>query len=105
MLPSDISLQRREELLERIAQKIVDLRLTPVAIVMLESSKPVSFVGSQLMVFLQPIVTAVFAFRQYEEIAALMEERSNIELLIQKIEYLEEARTNGKRQDNKNLGH
>ncbi|MEO0081326.1 MAG: hypothetical protein ABIL25_03405 [candidate division WOR-3 bacterium] len=105
MFASDIPLERREELLDRIARKIVDLRLTPVAIVMLESSKPVSFVGSQVMVFLQPIITAVFPFRQYDEIAALLEERSNIELLIRKIELLEDARPHGKGKDNKNPGN
>lgn len=105
MFASDIPVERREELLGRIAQKVVDLRLTPVAIVMLESSKPVSFVGSQVMVFLQPIVTSVFPFRQYDEVAALLEERSNVELLIQKIEQLEDARPHGKRKDNKNSGN
>jgi hypothetical protein len=105
MFASDIPLERREELLGKIARKIVDMRLTPVAVVMLESSKPVSFVGSQLMVFLQPIVTAVFPFRQYDEITALMEERSNVELLIQKIEQLEDSRPHGKRKDNKNPGN
>ena len=105
MFASDVPLARREELLGRIEQKVVDLKLTPVAIVILESSKPVSFVGSQMMVFLQPIVTAVFPFHQYDEIAALMEERSNVELLIRKIEELEDSRPHGKKQDNKNPGN
>jgi len=90
--------------MEKIARKIVDMRLSPVAVVTLESSKPVSFIGSQLMLFLQPIVTAVFPFRQYDEVVALMEERSNIELLIRKIEQLEDSRGHGKGKDNKNTG-
>lgn len=105
MFASDIPPERREELMGKIAERIVRMRLTPVAIVMLESSKPVSFIGSQLMVFLQPIITSVFPFRQYDEIAALMEERSNIELLIRKIEQLEDSRPHGKREDNKNSGN
>jgi len=92
MFASDISTERREEILTKIAQKVVDLRLTPVAIVVLESSKPISFVGSQLMVFFQPIVTAVFPFHQYDEVAALLEDRTNVEALIQKIEKLEDSR-------------
>ncbi|MBN2537244.1 hypothetical protein JXB37_03095, partial [candidate division WOR-3 bacterium] len=63
MFASDVPAERRDELFDKLAGRIVDLRLTPVAIVMLESGKPVSFVGSQLMVFLQPIITAVFPFR------------------------------------------
>jgi len=96
MFASDVSVQRRDEILTRIAQKIVDLRLTPVAVVMLESGKPLSFVGSQLMVFFQPVVTALFPFHQYDEVAALLEERSNVESLIQTIEKLEDARRDRK---------
>ena len=96
MFASDISVERREEILNKIAQKVVDMRLTPVAIVMLESSKPLSFVGSQLMVFFQPIVTSLFPFRQYDEAAALLEERSNVEALIQTIERLEDEPRNKK---------
>jgi hypothetical protein len=96
MFASDISVERREEILTKIAQKVVDLRLSPVAIVMLESSKPLSFVGSQLMVFFQPIVTSLFPFRQYDEVAALLEERANVEALIQKIEKLEDGRSDRK---------
>lgn len=92
MFSTDISPERRNEILTKIARKTVELRLTPIAIVLLESTKPLSFVGSQLMVFFQPIITALFPFHQYEEIAALLEERSNIELLIQTIEQLEEER-------------
>ncbi len=105
MFASDISEDRREELFTKMARKIVELRLTPVAVVMLESSKPVSFVGSQLMVFLQPIFTAVFPFRQYDEIAALMEERSNVELFIRRIEQLEDERRHGKGKDNTDSGN
>jgi len=96
MFASDISVERREEILSKIAQKVVDLKLAPVAIVMLESSKPLSFVGSQLMVFLQPVVTSIFPFHQYDEVAALLEDRANVEALIQRIEKLEDGRRDRK---------
>lgn len=101
MFASDISVERREEILTKIAQKVVDLKLTPVAIVMLESSKPLSFVGSQLMVFFQPIITSLFPFHQYDELAALLEERTNVESLIQTIERLEDEPRNKKPRDHK----
>lgn len=87
-----VSNERRDEIFQKIAQKVVDLRLTPVAIVLLESSKPISFVGSQLMVFFQPIYAAVFPARPYNEIAVLLEDRANIELLIRTIEKLEDEK-------------
>jgi hypothetical protein len=105
MFASDIPAARRDEILNKIAKKTVDLRLTPIAVVMLEANKPLSFVGSQLMVFLQPIVTSLFPFHMYDEVAALMEDRANIELLIQAIERTEDARRHGQEQDNPNPGH
>ncbi len=96
MLASDVSTERRDELFTKMAQKIIDLRLAQVAIVMLESSKPVSFVGSQAMVFIGPIFTAIFPFQVYDEIAALMEDRGNVELFIRKIEQMEEEQRHGK---------
>lgn len=99
MFASDISVSRRTELLTGIAERTVRMRLTPVAIVMLEAAKPLSFVGSQLLVFFQPIVSAVLPFHSYDEVAALLEDRSNIEALIQIIEKLEEERQNGQGKD------
>jgi hypothetical protein len=92
MFASDVTAERKAELFGRVAQKIVDLRLTPVAVVTLESVKPLSFVGSQLMVFFQPIYSAVFPFKQYDEFAALLEDRANIEEFIQLVEKLEDDR-------------
>ena len=105
MLASEVSPERNQEIISRIAGKVVDLKLSPVAIVMLESTKPISFVGSQLMVFLQPIVTAVFPLRMYDEVAALLEDRDNVEALIQTIERLEDERRHGKREDKPNPRH
>ena len=104
MFASDIPVERRDELFDKMAKKIVELRLTPVAVVMLESSKPVTYLGSQLMVFMQPIVTAVFPFRTYDEVAALLEDRANVELFIRRIEALEDEKRHGKGKDNKNSG-
>jgi len=105
MFSSDIPPERKEEILGKLAQRVVDMRLTPLAIVALESGKPLSFVGSQLMVFFQPVFTSIFPFHQYDEVAALLEERPNLEALIQRIEQLEDERRYAKGQDNTNPGN
>lgn len=92
MFASDVTPERKAELLGKVARRIVDMRLTPVAIVTLESVKPLTFIGSQLMIFFQPIFSAVFPFKQYEEFAALLDDRSNVEGFIQLIEKLEDER-------------
>ena len=88
----EVTKERRDEIFRRIAEKVVEMKLTPVAIVMLESSKPISFVGSQLMVFFQPIYSAIFPARPYNEITTLLEDRANLELLIKEIEKVEEEK-------------
>ena len=93
----DVTDERKKFLINKIAQKAVDYRLAPVAIVLLESSKPISFLGNQFMIFMQPFYRAIFAHREYEEIAAMLEDRSNIEALICEIERLEEERHEARR--------
>ena len=104
MFASDIPLERQEKLLEDIAQRIIKFKLSTIAIVFLESMKPLSFVGSQLMIFAQPIFHTLFPITTYDEIAALLEERSNVERLIQKIEKLEEE-SDRKRENKKDISH
>lgn len=93
----EVSEERKKFLINKIAQKVIDYRLSPVAIVFLESSKPLSFLGNQFMIFMQPFYRALFSFREYEEIAAMLEDRNNIEALICEIERLEEERDENKR--------
>lgn len=96
--------ERKKFLINRIAQKVVDYRLAPVAIVFLESSKPISFLGNQFLIFMQPFYRALFSYREYEEVTAMLEDRNNIELVIREIERLEEERHEPKKAD-KNSRH
>ncbi len=93
----EVSEERKKFLINKIAQRVIDLRLTTLAIVFLESSKPLTFLGNQLMIFLEPFYRAFFTYQEYEEIAAMLEDRNNIELLICEIERLEEERNESKR--------
>ena len=100
----EVSEERKKFLINKIAQKVIDYRLSPVAIVFLESSKPLSFIGNQFLIFMQPFYRALFSFREYEEITAMLEDRKNIETLICEIERLEEERNESKRAE-KNPRH
>lgn len=100
----EVTEERKKFLMNKIAQKIIDYRLAPVAIVMLESTKPLSFLANQFMIFMQPFYRAFFSFREYEEITVMLEDRNNIEALICEIERLEEERNEHKRAD-KNPRH
>lgn len=78
------------ELIEKIAIRVVEWRMTIPAIVILETGKPLSFVASQVMVFFEPIVQSLFSFKAYREFYEMLEDRENIERLIQAIERKEE---------------
>ena len=71
---------------DKLARKVVEWQMTAPAIIFLESVKPLNFIGSQTMVFFEPIVQSVFAFKDYETIRTALEKRETIEILLQRIE-------------------
>lgn len=86
-----------DELLEAVAERVVRMGLAVPAVFFLESTKPLSFVGSQVLVFLEPFVSAFLTIRNYQRFARLMEDRKNLEKLMQRIEARdEEARAKEK---------
>ncbi len=88
-----------EELIERTAKEIVARRLAAPAVFLLESSRPLSFIASQGLVFLGPFIDAAFEVPQYDAFCRMIEKRENVEKLTQRIEELEEERlSRGKQQ-------
>jgi len=81
--------EQRNSIAQTLAQEIVERDLTAPAIFLLEAGRPFSFLGSQLMVFAEPLIHSVFKFRSYNDLAMFFENRSNVELLIQTIEKLD----------------
>ncbi len=82
--------EERDELLQRIAGEIHKRRLTPAAIVFLESSKPLTFLGNQFMVFANPMVKIFYSGPVYDKLEKLLEDRTNVERLIEMLEGMEE---------------
>jgi hypothetical protein len=78
--------ERQGEILDKLAQKVVVWKMTVPAIMFLETARPLSYVGSQAMVFFEPMVKAVFNVAEYDEVRILMEDRRNVEELLLRIE-------------------
>ena len=74
----------------RLVRRVRDLGLGPVAILFLESARPLNFVGSQVMHFLAPMVHAFGRFEDYEVLARLLEDRESIGRIVSAIERVEE---------------
>ena len=76
----------------RLAGFVVERRLTTPALMLLESGRPLNFVGSQLLAFFSPFVTLVFSPTEYDRFVRLLEKRRGIDLLIEAIEQKETDR-------------
>lgn len=79
-----------EELLDRIAGVVLRWGMDVPAIFLLESAKPLSFIGGQFLHFLSPIVHSVADARDLDRLAVLLERRETVEELILRIERADE---------------
>ena len=83
-----------QALLDRVAARVVELHMEVPAILALETAKPLTVVASQSMIFLEPMIQALFRFSEYRRFTALIERREVMEALIRGIEARsDEART------------
>ena len=74
--------------LERLARFIVSRRMEAPAILFLQSSLPLSYIGSQVMVGLEPIVGPFFPREDFEKLSRIFERRDSIDRLTARIEKL-----------------
>ena len=79
-------------LLERLARRVVELRLETPALLTLESARPLSLLAGQAMLFFEPFAQALFHLTDYRRIAALIERREAIAALVEMIEHAADER-------------
>ncbi len=77
-----------QNIISTFAKEIVERGMSVPAIFFLESTKYISFIGSQFLVFLGPLATCFVNNKKYYNLAELLEDRTNIEFLICEIERL-----------------
>lgn len=81
--------EAQREVADRVCGEVVRRRLSTPAIMFLEMSRPMNYVGAQAMHFFQPIVAAIFDPAGFEVFAGFLENRSSIDYLVRTIERLE----------------
>jgi hypothetical protein len=74
------------ELFGRLAEKVVKLGFALPAILFLETMRPLNFVGSQVMLFFQPMLKTWFTVREYDLIQKALENRETLGYLTDLIE-------------------
>jgi len=91
--PDDIyDRDRQREVLGKVARELSRRRLTAPAIFTLEAMMPLTYVASQALVMLQPLVQVLIGIKDYEVFAAALEDRENVEWLLQQLEAAEEGK-------------
>ncbi len=85
--PAGETISAEEEgLLAKVASGVVKRQLEVPASMFLESVRPLNFLASQALVFLQPIVGMVLNPTEVEKFAKLLEKRNALPKLIELIE-------------------
>lgn len=80
----------------KVARFVVRFGLTVPAILALESLRPLSFVGSQMMHLLSPSIGVFLPVTEWDELARLLEDRRGLEVLLRAIEREDHERRGGR---------
>jgi len=84
---TELSPERADYLIDKLANWIISHKLETPAILLLESVRPLSFIGSQMwLMYGVPLLGMVVDERESSEYGLLFEDRENLEALIRKIE-------------------
>jgi len=97
--PEEIDENEKQEIIDKLAKGIVNRGLTAPAIMFLESIKPMNYIGSQIMVFFEPVVLTIFTIKNYRKIALIFEERGSIERVLESIEKFENEKKENKKEE------
>jgi hypothetical protein len=73
-------------LLEKLARRVVELRLETPALLTIETARPLAVIAGQAMLFFEPFAQAMFRLPDYRRVAALVERREAMEALSALIE-------------------
>jgi hypothetical protein len=87
-----------EALLDRLAVRVVELHMEVPAILALETTKPMTVIASQALIFFEPMIQSLFRFTDYRRFTGLIERRDVMESLIRRIE-AESERTRALKDD------
>ncbi len=85
----EISREQADEMIARISKFIVNRKMAAPAIITIESLRPLSRIGSQLLHFLAPFAEIIFNAEEYQKFAILLEDQENIKKLVQKIDEID----------------
>lgn len=81
-----LAMDEREALIERLVAKVRAWGLEAPAVLLLESHSPLAFLGSQALVFLEPVFRMAGQGRFAQDWARALEDRDILKQLVRRIE-------------------
>ncbi|MFT5368147.1 MAG: hypothetical protein ACI8V2_003110 [Candidatus Latescibacterota bacterium] len=88
--PEQAITQDDETLAQKVATFVVGRNLSAPAIMMLETGRPLNYIGSQFLVFLSPFISIIFSNnKEFARFTQFIEKRDSISCIIKHIETLE----------------
>jgi hypothetical protein len=84
-----------EQLIEHLTEQISRWRLTMPAILLLQVTRPLSFIASQGLLLCQPLLSFVYGAPRVADYAELLANRASMDRLVTRLEEEEHARGSG----------
>lgn len=84
----ELPTEERDRLLDSAARAVVRRRLEVPAVLLLELNRPLTYLGSQALVLFTPLLGAAVGVETLQKLAKLLEDRENLDRLIDRIETL-----------------
>ena len=78
--------EREREIAVRVCREVVRRRMTTPALMLLEMSRPLNFLGAQALHFFRPFGSVFVEPGSWEAFAALVERRGSVEFLCRTLE-------------------
>ncbi len=91
----------RDALIEMLAQKVHGRGLHAPAILFLEMHRPIAFLTGQSLVLGSGFLAPLFGPQNVQKYSKLLEDRANIERLVQRIEELQEEKPGTEETENR----
>jgi hypothetical protein len=83
---ADSDQAQSEQLIEHLAEQISRWRLTMPAILLLQVTRPLSFIASQGLLLCQPLLSFVYDAPRIADYAELLADRATIDRLVARLE-------------------
>ena len=84
--------ENQKHIVDKVGHEVVKRHLAMPAVLLLETLRPLNYIGSQVMHFFQPIISSVLPVDGYSDFTELLEQRGSVDYFCERITNIEEKR-------------